>query len=165
MIDRTAEELHCGELGQGVALLSCLLSSFFHYGYSHSLLIAISWATVTDLLISRSDFILFGLFCSSLKPESLFFFIILGSLGHFCFTWPYLNVIVLKPQPILNLLSTELLYSPLIQIIPNPPFDAVCRNSQAVSPKKASVGRHHIYMCRRMAACVRSSHTHSWDLM
>lgn len=62
-------------------------------------------------------------------------FLIWRALDHFCFPWPYLNVI-LKPLT-LNLLSPELQYSLLIQITPNPPIDAVSRNLQAVSPKKS----------------------------
>lgn len=80
--------------------------------------------------ISLFIFQTFSTLCSSLYPVQIS--LILRSLGHFCFAGPYLNVIILKPQPTLNLLSTELQYSPLIQIIPNPPIDAVSRNSQAV---------------------------------
>lgn len=63
MIDGIAEEPHCGELGQGVALLCCLLSPFFHYMHFQSLLIDIYWPTV----IYQGFFLCFGrsLFSSS----------------------------------------------------------------------------------------------------
>lgn len=59
-------------------------------------------------------------FCVSLFCCVDLIFSILRSLNHFCFTWPYLDVMILGPQLTPNLLSSALLYSQLIQIIPNP---------------------------------------------
>lgn len=74
------------------------------------------------------NFSIFSYFVLSQPFVLLFISLILRLLGHFGFTWPYLNVIILKPQPTLNPLSTELKYSLLILIIPNPSIDAVSRN-------------------------------------
>lgn len=131
MTDRIAEGIHCDELGQGVALLSCLLSSFFHYDYVQSLLIAIYRVYHCQIFVNFPlfwPFFFYPLFSSS----SCLISFILRSLGHFSFTWSYLNVMILRPLLIPNLLSTELQYSPLIQITLNPPFAAVSRKSQAV---------------------------------
>ena len=55
LIDRAAERMLCGELGQGVALLSCLLSPFFLFDYFHSLpRKPIHRSTVNSLSSSRS---------------------------------------------------------------------------------------------------------------
>ena len=123
MIDRTAEGLHCGELGQGVASLSCLLSSFFHYDCFQWFLIAPYWVAVTYQSISQPFRFLYFF------PKPLFLCLSFRLIKvTFCCTWPYFNVIILIPRPTLNLLSTELQYSLLIQIIPNPPIDATSRD-------------------------------------
>lgn len=62
----------------------------------------------------------------------------LRSLSHFCFTWPYLNVMILGPQLTPNLLSTELLHSQLIQITLNPPTALLAGKSQAVLQRNVS---------------------------
>lgn len=50
-----------------------------------------------------------------------------GHLVIFCFTWSYLNVMILRLELTPNLLNTGQQYSPLIQITLNPPTAAVCR--------------------------------------
>lgn len=132
VIDGTAEGLHCGELGQGVAMLSCLLSSFFHCYYFQAFLITTYHITFKCSSFSQSF---------SCSHSTLNFFLsccaviahILRSLGHFCFTWSYLNV---SPRLTPSLLSTEPQYSLLMEITLNPPIAAVSRKSQAVCKKK-----------------------------
>lgn len=134
MIDRVAEGLHCGELGQGVALLYCLLSSIFLHD---SFLVTDGYLLChCQMLIIFSDCFSASIptLCSSLSCCALIS-LILRSLGHFCFTWSYLNVMILSPQLTPNLLSTELQYSLLIQITLNPPIAAVSRKSDCMAKK------------------------------
>ena len=81
MIDRIAEGPHCGELGQGVALLSCLLSSFFHFEYFQSLLIAIYGVPVKYRSVCHS----FG----STFFDPLFFSLSCSDIPHIEVTWSF----------------------------------------------------------------------------
>lgn len=159
MIDRTAEGLHCGELGQGVAVLSCLLSSFFHHYHFQAFLIVVYHIDVLNV----PNFLSFSCFFSTLCSSDLSSCsVITHILRSFCFTWSYLNV---SPQLTPSLLSTELQYSLLMQITLNPPIAAVSRKSQAAWQKNARAGRYQKNMCMQMVACICNSCSCLWDLM
>lgn len=124
MIDRTAEGLHCGELGQGVAVLFLpivlILLPLLFSGFSDSFY---------HLAVNYQNHFL-SLFAA---PSQLFVLLFVQlRCGHphikvtWSFTRSYLNV---SPQLTPGLLSTELQYSLLMQIILNPPIAAVSRKS------------------------------------